>query len=61
MYDEAHLNELKASTRSFRPSISTGDDLDFDTPMTSTPRDLVTESLADPGNLFCGFSPDFLC
>ncbi|KAI9465519.1 GCFC-domain-containing protein [Lactarius psammicola] len=48
VYDEAHLNELKASTPSFRPSISTGDDRDFDTPMISAPGDAVTESLADP-------------
>ena len=61
VYDEAHLNELKASTPSFRPSISTGDDHDFDTPITSTPEDLVMESLADPGSLLCGLSPDLFC
>ncbi|KAH9179210.1 GCFC-domain-containing protein [Lactarius sanguifluus] len=48
VYDEAHLNELKASTPSFRPSISTGGDHDFDTPILSTPGDLGIESLADP-------------
>ncbi|KAH9080570.1 GCFC-domain-containing protein [Lactarius deliciosus] len=48
VYDEAHLNELKASTPSFRPSISTGGDHDFDTPIISTPGDLGTESIADP-------------
>ncbi|KAH9042156.1 nineteen complex-related protein 2-domain-containing protein [Lactarius pseudohatsudake] len=48
VYDEAHLNELKASTPSFRPSTSTDGDHDFDTPIISTPGDLGTESLADP-------------
>ena len=51
MYDEAHLNELKASTPSFRPSISTGGDHDLDTPIISTPGDSVMESLADSGNV----------
>lgn len=54
VYDEAHLNELKASTPSFRPSISTGDVHDFDTPITPTPGDLVAEGLSDPGNLLGG-------
>ncbi|KAF8262278.1 GCFC-domain-containing protein [Lactarius quietus] len=47
MYDEAHLNELKAGTPSFRPSISTSDEHDLDTPIISTPGDSVMESLAD--------------
>jgi hypothetical protein len=51
MYDEAHLKELKASTPSFRPTISTGDDRDLDTPITSMPGDTVMESLADSGNI----------
>jgi GC-rich sequence DNA-binding factor len=50
VYDEAYLNELKASTPSSRPRIPEGGAPDDDTLVLSTPGDVEMESLDSIGN-----------
>jgi GC-rich sequence DNA-binding factor len=50
VYDEAYLNELKASTASSRPRFPEGGAHDEDTLMSSVQGDLVVESLENSGN-----------
>jgi hypothetical protein len=50
VYDEAYLNELKASTPSSRPRIPEGGTHDDGTPITSAMEDSAMESLDTIGN-----------
>jgi GC-rich sequence DNA-binding factor len=50
VYDEAYLNELKASTPSSRLRIPEGGAHDDDTVMLSTSEDLAVEGLENIGN-----------